>query len=381
MRNILLAPNSFKGCADSVLTARYLSESLKNELKDYQKAESYTITEKPLSDGGDGFLEVCSRMPGMHILTFEIPLPFGNDLTACRIGYHPADRIIYIESALVLGLNLIPPDKRHLLELSSRGMGELINAITLYRKAGRLGFDKVVIGIGGTGINDLGIGMASRFGLELTDKAGQKLEPLPVNFIQAADIIWNRPDPGFEIEIITDVENSLLGPKGASREFAPQKGASEEEVILLEKSFENIISILKKKDPSLRDEDLSGAGGGLAAGLFYFLGGKYRNAADFILHDLGINSTNIHPDLVITGEGSFDDQTYMKKGAMLIIDEFAHTAIPVAVIAGSVNISEAINENVRFFPLIRYFTSEEESIRRFQQGLELAVKEIVQEYF
>lgn len=380
MKNILLAPNSFKGCADSVVVARYLAGNLKNEFRE-QKSESYTITEKPLSDGGDGFLEVCCRLSGMHILTFEVPLPFGDDLTSCRIGYNPADRTIYIESALVLGLNLIPPDKRHPIEISSRGMGELLNAIMLDKKTGRLDFDRVIIGIGGTGINDLGIGMASRFGLELIDKAGQKLEPLPVNFIQAADINWNRPDTGFKIEIITDVENPLLGPKGASRVFAPQKGASEEEVMLLEEGFQNIAGILKKKDPTLREEDLSGAGGGLASGLFYFLCGKYKTASDFILHDLGINSTNIHPDIVITGEGSFDDQTYMKKGAMLVIEEFARTGTPVIVIAGSVNISESINENVRFFPLSRYFNSEEESIRRFRHGLELAVKEIVNEYF
>ncbi|TSA26025.1 MAG: hypothetical protein D4R68_07945, partial [Ignavibacteriales bacterium] len=123
--NILIAPNSFKGCADSVEITEYIKGSLFKLLPEEIKSNIDFLL-KPISDGGDGFLQVCQRNFGVEFLHFEISNPFNADKFFCPVGYFQESKTIYIESAEVLGMKLIPEEFRRPMSLSSKGMGDLL---------------------------------------------------------------------------------------------------------------------------------------------------------------------------------------------------------------------------------------------------------------
>ncbi len=370
---ILVAPNGYKECAGPLKAAELISSSLKKHLKE-KGILNYQILKRPVSDGGDGFLEVCEYYFGINIFTHEISFPWGNGKFLTKAGYSPENKTVYIESALVLGLKLIPVEKRKPLKLNSAGMGELLNYLNGMKLKDGLEIEKVVIGIGGTGTSDLGIGMCSAFGMELFDASGKKLEPFPENFNDVKLITWKKPELQFEIEVIIDVDNPLLGEKGANRVFAKQKGASENDIEILEKGFQNILQLAGARQYG----KLSGAGGGLAAAFQIFFDAKITYARDFIKYELGINKNSLKPSVLITGEGKIDEQTLLDKGAMILINEFSTVDCTKILFAG---ISKTGLKGVHIIELSKYFPSVQESIEKFEEGINIAVEEIVRKYF
>jgi glycerate kinase len=230
------------------------------------------------------------------------------------------NKTLYIESADILGLKTIPVENRKPLLLSSRGIGDLIMQILDGVETGFMHVNKLVIGIGGTGTNDLGMGMMEVFGLELFDKNDKQLDVLPKNFNLVEKIAVPEGELPFEIEMIYDVENPLMGLRGASKVFGKQKGASEDEVEELERGFSNLLKQMEIDDKTV--SELSGAGGGLAAALKLFFNAKEKTATKFIEEELGINQEKLGCDVIITGEGKYDFQSYMNKGAMIIASHF-----------------------------------------------------------
>ncbi len=370
---ILVAPNSYKECANSVKAANVIETSLHKYLNE-NKSTEYEFTKKPISDGGDGFLEVCDFYFGTKEISMEISLPWGKGKFKCSVAYSEKNKSVFIESAKVLGLALIPPGKRQPLRLNSKGLGELLFSLNELKNSGEIKFDKIVIGIGGTGTSDLGIGACSAFGMKLINKEGDVLSPFPENFNGIHQIIWEKPEFDFVIKTIIDVENPLLGPNGANYVFAKQKGASDSEMQILENGFKNILA----KTGAQADTVLSGAGGGLSAGLKLFFGAEEIYAEDFIKNELGINNKNLSPQILITGEGKFDVQTYMNKGAAIVINEFKNSGCEIFVIAGS---SENKSEDFHIIELIEFFENEEESIKQFEKGIDFACKKIAESYF
>jgi len=373
MIQILLAPNSFKECANSVQISGMILNSFREILRE-DVINTIDFIDKPISDGGDGFLEVCRKNFDLDILSYEITKPYNHEKFICEIGYSREKQTIYIESAKVLGLNIIPIEFRHPMLLSSIGMGELLEQISADVQSDKIYVRKIIVGIGGTGTNDFGIGLAAKFGLKLLNKNGEELSPVPKNFNEVGEIIWRQPDIPFEIEAVIDVDNSLTGEFGACKIFAPQKGASQSEIDHLENGFLNILKVLNySKDPV----KLSGAGGGLAAGLDLFFGANYKFSKDFITKDLGIKRDYSNLKLVITGEGSFDDQSDLAKGPKVIIDEFAGEDIPIYLLAGKINVKEIKIPDLKFIELSKYFGSTEESINNIEKGIQLACEEII----
>ncbi|MGE5429613.1 MAG: glycerate kinase [Syntrophomonadaceae bacterium] len=380
MPEILIAPNSFKECADSVRLTRLFHEALQSELLNRYKTRDFHLIDKPVSDGGDGFLNVCTENFHLKKTDITVQAPFEGSTVKTSYGYSEKNKSVYIESAEVLGMKLIPEEKRHPLALSSRGLGEILLRLQNDKSSGKLDVRRVVIGIGGTGTSDFGIGMFSVLGLKLLGADKIELNPVPENFRLVEEIIWKNPALNFEIEAVLDVNTPLLGEKGTARIFAPQKGASPDEVETLEKGLENIVNILSKwKNTS----GLPGAGGGLAGGLHFFLDAEYKFARDFLREDLGLNRSRLKPDLIVTGEGSFDSQSMMQKGVFLILDEFLPTGVPQFVCAGRIKDipDELKRENVKFIEISRFFSSPGESMRNIEKGIRLASEEILKIYF
>jgi glycerate kinase len=370
---VLVAPNSFKECADSteigilIRTSfmKYIPESLKPKIE---------FVYRPIADGGDGFLEVCKNFFGLETLHFEVSRPYDNEKILVPTGYSPHTKTLYVESAEVLGLKTIPKEFRNPLILSSKGLGDLLLKIYEGVTDGFLEVEKVIVGIGGTGTNDLGLGMMETFGLELYNKDNKKLDVIPVNFSSVQKIIVPEIKLPFELEMICDVENPLLGELGANEIFAPQKGATISDVGELEKGFKNILKELEIEEEVI--SKLNGSGGGIAAAMKLFFNAKENYATEFIKNKLKINAENSNYDLVITGEGKYDEQSLLKKGAMIIAMDFAEHEIPVQFICGETEGDLPDNDKIHVIELSEFFNTVEESFEKIDEGVDIAVRRI-----
>ena len=366
---LLLAPNAYKEAADSVLAAELFRK--------YLSDNKFKIIKKPVSDGGDTFLKICKENFKLKFLTYQITTSYNNDIMQIQVGYDSFNSNLYVESADILGLKVIPENKRNPGEINSKGLGDLLKIIEEEVKNKNLIIDNVYIGIGGTGTNDLGLGACSRFGLRLFEDE-KELEIKPLNYNKVNRIEWTEHKMPFNIIPVVDVKNELLGKHGATFAFGKQKGAGVEQLQIIEKGFNNIIKILKKMYMVDSDVKLSGAGGGLAAGLSIFFNSEVKYAKEFILKDLGFRKHKNDFDYLVTGEGSFDYQSFMEKGTGIILEEFKDSVKRIFLVCGMIDekVKESLNEKVYCIELQKYFSSKEESIKNIEKGIELASIEI-----
>jgi glycerate 2-kinase len=378
---ILIAPNSFKECADSVEVSELIKTSLYRLLPGEIKSQ-IDFRLRPISDGGDGFISVCQLVFGAELLHFEISYPYNNQKFFCPVGYVQNTKTIFIESAEVIGLKMIPDEFRKPMLLSSKGLGELLLQLYDSAESGIMEIDKVVIGVGGTGTNDLGMGMMQVFGLEFYDKKDNPLEILPKNFSLVEKVVVPEVQFPFRIEMIIDVENPLLGIDGASLLFSEQKGATDEESKTMEKGFAHLLDELEVDNKTL--EGLSGSGGGIAAAMKLFFNSEEKFADKFIREDLKIRPENTDINMVITGEGKLDNQTLMNKGAFIVVNEFAKQNIPINFLCGVSEGDLPEIENMKVLEISEYFDSVEESIKKIEKGIESACrricKDIIQQF-
>lgn len=368
MKNVLIAPNSYKECCTSVYAANLLEKYL-------AKNSKLKLISIPVSDGGDGFLEVCKSNFKLNSLSFQIKRVYSDEIFTVDVGISQDKKTLYIESAKILGLQSIPLNKRKPLLLNSNNLGELL--ITISKKVNDV--EKVIIGIGGTGTNDLGLGFCSAFGLKAFDDNGTELALFPENYRQIKNIKWNRPDLKFNIELIIDVDNPLLGESGATKLFAHQKGATPEAIEIIEDGFVNVIKILKNNNLACLPKKLSGAGGGLAAGLQIFFDAKVIESKEFINEKLLREQLSLVPDFIITGEGSFDKQSLQNKGAKVVIDRFRNTRSPVFLVCGKIDPHSLtkLGGNIIPIELVKFFKNEQDSIINFDKGIKLASEKIL----
>src|SRR3989339_2120337 len=228
-KKILIAPNSFKECASSVEVANLFEKHL--------MGEDYELIKLPISDGGDGFLDVCASIFDLKILQYKIPHPVGLPDNIGRVGFDEKNKTMYIESAEVIGLKLVPPEKRNPLDLNTAPLGYLLRQIEEDCVKGKIEVKKVIVGVGGTATTDMGLGLCSVYGLKLFDEQNLSIPILPKNFVYAKRIKWHKVHLPFAVEAVVDVDNPLTGDQGAVKIFAKQKGASDEDLKLLERGF------------------------------------------------------------------------------------------------------------------------------------------------
>ena len=368
-KSILISPNSFKECSDSITISELIDENLQSELnQDFIMA--------PTSDGGDGFTEVCNYYFKGKKLSYIISKPYGNTSFECNILYSQETKTVFIESADALGLKIIPKEYRNPLLLSSKGLGEIFRHL----EKEILPIEEVVIGIGGTGTIDMGLGACSVFGFTLFDKYMREMEVIPENFSKAESIKWENYNLPFRIKFVLDVSNPLVGENGAIRVFGKQKGADEKAMAILESGFSNILNLLKNKQFLDSSKQLSGAGGGIPAGFNILFNSSNIIANEFILNNLGLKKQIELADLIITGEGSFDSQSLMGKGAGVIVNEALKLGKDVILICGKIEeeLKSSFGKNVNYFELQSYFKSTEESIKDYKTGIKKVCEELVE---
>ena len=305
---VLIAPDCF---GDS-LTAVEAAESIARGWQRGRPDDELTLA--PQSDGGPGFVGVLAGRVG-EVHTLRVSGPLTEEVSADWVLDPAAPRTAYIECAQACGLHLLggPPTVQTALAAHSRGVGQLIAA------AVQAGAGRIVVGLGGSSCTDGGRGMIDELGgLE----AGRKLLA------------------GVELVAATDVEHPLLGPKGAAAVFGPQKGADPDTVRVLEQRLSDwAVELNAAAGRAVSDEAGAGAAGGIGAGLLA-LGGRRESGATIIAEHTRLADDVAAAELVITGEGRFDDQSLHGKVVSALAAGARSHQIPVLVLAGQVTLDE-----------------------------------------
>jgi glycerate kinase len=243
--------------------------------------------------------------------------------------------------AAAAGLRLVPRDRRDPCLTTSRGVGELILA------ALDAGAERILLGCGDSGINDGGAGMAQALGARLLDADGREIGAGGAELARLHRIDLGGLDPRLvqvQIDAAVNWHNALLGPRGVARVFAPQKGATPAQVTLLEAALENYAAVIQRDlGIAVAAQAGSGASGGLGAGLYALLGGRLHPRYDIVMQYLNLDELMAQADLVLTAEGSLDEQTPYGKIPAEVARRAKRHGLPVIALAGTLGKGAAVN--------------------------------------
>jgi glycerate kinase len=319
---VLIVPDKFKGSLSALDAALAIAAGWLKE----RPGDRVSIL--PMSDGGDGFGAVLAE------LTAARP-KFIRTIDAAHQPLRGVWRRIHvnttatalIDSAEVIGPARLPHGKFHPFQLDSFGLGTLI-------AAAKSGATSAIIGLGGSATNDAGFGMARALGWKFFNKTWDELE----EWWRLGDLAHARPPAhivAWKVTAAVDVTNPLLGPNGCSRIYGPQKGLRPQDFELAEKCLARLASVLKKQhDIDCADTPGAGAAGGLGFGLMAFAGAGLESGFEVFARWARLDDRIAQADLVITGEGQIDSQSYMGKGAGQIAQRCLKRGIPCLAVAG-----------------------------------------------
>jgi glycerate kinase len=300
---ILVASDKFKGS----LTAAEACAAIAEGLREGFAGGDHEICCLPIADGGDGIADTLTNAAGGEWTSTMVRGPLGVPVTA---GYGLIDegKTAVIEMAAASGLALLGESPLDPLRASSYGTGELI------RDAIARGVTEVLLGIGGSATNDGGTGMALALGYRFLDEAGDDLTDLPASLDRVARLL--RPDgfPCPKVTVACDVTNPLLGPRGCTAVYGPQKGISPEAFALHEARLARLVAAAGERGERASLTPGAGAAGGLGFGAMIFLDATLVPGFDLVADRIGLVDAVQWADLVITGEGRLDHQSLEGKG-------------------------------------------------------------------
>lgn len=300
---VVVAIDSFKGCLTSLEANQAAAEGIRKTMPDAE------IVQVPVSDGGEGFLEAFHAAIGGTLVEVPVKDPLMRPITA---KYLLKDKTAVIEMAQASGLTLLTKEERNPMVASSYGTGQLV--VDALRK----GAIHIIVGLGGSATSDCGMGM--------------------LQAIRDAQFAMHN---NVHFTIATDVKNPLYGPNGAAHVFAPQKGASAEDVLALDERARKFAEDSAKHfgyDRSLMEG--AGAAGGLGYAFLQYLDAACKPGIQLLLETIKFEEIVKDTALIITGEGSADRQTLMGKLPMGILQQSA--GVLVCLIAGHISDQEEL---------------------------------------
>ena len=296
---IIVAIDSFKGCLTSAEANQAASEGILDKMPDAK------VVQVPVSDGGEGFLEAFQAAMGGEIVEVNVKDPLMRSIVA---QYLIQGDTAVIEIAKASGLTLLSPEERNPMVATSYGTGQLVV------DAVQRGCKHIIIGLGGSATSDCGIGM-----LEAIDNAKLTI------------------DNDVRFTIATDVTNPLCGKQGAAFVFAPQKGATHDDVLALDARAKRFAEASAKHlGRDCQNMPGAGAAGGLGYAFLQYMNADCRSGIDLLLDTIHFDNLLQDADLVITGEGSADRQTLMGKLPFGILQRAQRHHVPVMLIAGRI---------------------------------------------
>jgi glycerate kinase len=323
----LVAPDKFKGTLTAEAAARAIAEGWRRSVP------SAEIDVVPMADGGEGTLDALVAALGGRRHRARVTGPLGDPVEAdYAVVDSPDGQLGVVEMARASGLGLVSEPRRDPRRATTHGTGELI------LEAARRGVPRVLVCIGGSATNDGGAGMAQALGVRLLDSQGRDLRPGGAALLDLARIDATGLDSAvaaIRFTVATDVDNPLTGPSGASAVYGPQKGASTDDVALLERALGHMAAVMYRDlGIDVREMPGAGAAGGLGAGLIAFLGAHLRPGVDVVMEAVRLSDRLQGADVAVTGEGTFDTQSMHGKAPSGVIRVAAEAGVPVVVLCG-----------------------------------------------
>jgi glycerate 2-kinase len=326
---VLVAPDKFGG----TLTAAQAAAAIVRGWGRVDPAADLHVV--PVADGGEGTLDTLVSALGGERRSLVVTGPLGDPVDAEFGLVESSDGpLAIVEMASASGLRLVPADRRDPLRTTTRGTGELILAAARERPA------RMVVCLGGSATNDGGAGMAQALGVRMLDEQGAELEPggAALGCLATIDAsALTEEVRGPEVVVATDVDSPLAGPAGASAVFGPQKGASPEDVRVLDDALRHFGAVIREQlGVDVAEVPGAGAAGGLGAGLMAFLGGRIRRGFDVVAEALDLASHAEAADVVVTGEGRYDEGTERGKAPAGVLRLGRAGGSRTVVIAGQI---------------------------------------------
>ncbi|QHF96180.1 glycerate kinase [Streptomyces sp. NHF165] len=322
---VLIAADKFKGSLTAVEVAEHVTAGIR---KARPEAE---IEALPVADGGDGTV-AAAVANGFERHEAEVTGPLGAPVTA---AFALRDGTAVVEMAEASGLHHLPPGVFVPLTATTYGAGELLLA------AVEAGARTVIFGVGGSATTDGGVGMLQALGARLLDRDGDQvpyggggLRELVSGDLSTLD----ERLKDVEVVLASDVDNPLTGPKGAAAVYGPQKGASEEDVELLDAALTHLAEVLD----ATRTAEAPGAGaaGGIGFGALVGLKASFRPGIEILMEELGVEAAIARASLVVTGEGSLDEQTLHGKAPAGVASAAGRADKPVVAVCGRLAIGK-----------------------------------------
>ena len=331
MKRVVVASDSFKGCLTSLQVADAVEAGVKSV---YPSCE---VVKLSVADGGEGTVQALSDAMNGEIVGILVKDPLGREVSASYAMIREKVTAV-IEVSAASGLTLLSPQERNPLAASSYGSGQIIS------DALSRGCRNFLMCIGGSAVNDAGMGMLSALGFRFLDEEGNRLEGSGADMSEVCDVDLSQVDPALGEAVFTvacDVDSPFCGTQGAAYVFAPQKGASPEQVKILDEGMSHFASVMKK----LTGIDVinipgAGAAGGIGGTMVSFLGAELKSGAEMVLDAVRFDEVLSDTDMVITGEGCLDGQTMTGKLPYCVAQRSAKADVPVAAVCGRAEVDE-----------------------------------------
>lgn len=307
MKKVIVAIDSFKGCLTSAEANQAASEGILSKVPDAK------VVQVPVSDGGEGFMEAFQAAMGGKLVEVNVKDPLMRPIVA---QYLVQGDTAVIEIAKASGLTLLSPEERNPMVATSYGTGQLV--VDAVRK----GCKHIIVGLGGSATSDCGIGMLRAI-IDTFSEGGSWDDVTALRNVR--------------FTIATDVTNPLCGENGAAHVFAPQKGASHDDVLALDARAKRFAEASAKHlGHDCQNKPGAGAAGGLGYAFLQYMNADCRSGIELLLDTIHFDDLLQDADLVITGEGSADRQTLMGKLPFGILQRAQQHHVPVMLIAGRI---------------------------------------------
>jgi glycerate 2-kinase len=321
---ILIAPDKFKGS----LTAHEVCNAVGDALLEMDP--SHEISKIPLADGGEGTFEILVSQSHGSVKQISVLDPLQRPVQA-EYGLSKNGTVAFIEMAKASGLQLLEENERNPLHTSTIGTGQLI------LDALDEGATKIILGIGGSATNDAGIGMAHALGFRFLNNKNEILNPVGQSLSEIHSIDDSQVDVRLHqvnFTVLCDVNNPLYGEHGAAYVYGPQKGATSEDVQRLDQGLKHLADLVKQTHHVDLNFPGAGAAGGMGAGAKLFLKATFRKGVDYISELTGLEEKIKTSDVVITGEGKVDEQTFSGKVVAHVLALANQYHKPVFILCG-----------------------------------------------
>ncbi|WP_369175408.1 glycerate kinase [Streptomyces sp. R28] len=321
---MLIAADKFKGSLTAVQVAERVTAGLRRVVPDLE------VEAMPVADGGDGTVDAAVAA-GFERREVQVAGPLGHEVTA---AFALRGDTAVVEMAEASGLQRLPAGAFAPLTASTYGSGELLRA------ALDAGARTIVFGVGGSATTDGGAGMLTALGARFLGADGEPVAPGGGGLADLATADLSGLDPrlaSVELVLASDVDNPLTGPKGAPAVYGPQKGASPDDVQTLDAALAHFAKVLEESVGPQAAEHAAAPGAGAAGGIGYgalLLGARFRPGIEVMLDVLGFGSALERADLVITGEGSLDEQTLHGKAPAGVAAAARARGIEVVAVCG-----------------------------------------------